>query len=328
MDNNLYNDLNIVGLDPIKDKQEIFDKSDLSWAYVVRPLFYYDNNKNLVPTTNKQLLIDRDGSLTEVAVRGKDFQIINADDLYNVFISLKDELNLSLHALGHTRQGKFLYIVCAVNSNESSIQAELGFKRCIVIYTVNDGNGKTKFSPVWLNTNGDEYQVSNISGYNEQGIPTYASTCFELSHHFLFDNREATLAIKDALNKHSADFEEKLCELNEIHVGDTEINEFHHSIYRRFEIGNEKTKRNYDIVMDELHTHYLDFNAKLPEQYQSTLCSLYLSLVAYLDLKKKRKLGKEGRITSINFTHDIVTKRTAFELSLKLASQIIHQKSK
>ncbi|KDM90913.1 hypothetical protein [Photobacterium galatheae] len=324
--NHIYNDEIIAGLDPVRDKQIIFRLSDLDWHYEIKPLFYYKNKDEMTLSGSKQLLISRSGETTEVAVRGKDFNIIPIDKLYDVFLTLRDPLKLELYALGHTREGKFIYVVARMNRNASSIASDLGFHYCIIIYTVNDGNGKTKFAPVWIKDDQVQYQVSAISGKDQRGKPTYLSTCYELSHHYEFDSLEAAISVKNSIEDHAGDFESKMSEFSEIGISADHVSEFHHRMYRRFEIGNEKTKRGYEKVTSELLNHHDKFNPTLPFRYQHTLCALYLSFVSYIDREKKRKLGKDGRITSINFTHDNVTKRAAFEEISKLASEILSKK--
>lgn len=317
----IYDNKAIINLDPISDIEEIFKRTDLNWRYEVKPLLFYDNYDNLVISEGKQLLINRDGNLEPIAIRGKDFKATSIQELYKVFLALKDPLEMGLFAMGHTRGGKFLYIVCELYQNRIKLNDQSNFKTCLFIYTVNDGNGKTKFAPIMLKKDEPEYQVSVIGGTDEEGKPKYSSTCYELSHHYQFDHLEAAIAVKDSVEEHLHDFDSKMEILGSIETTKDLLNEFHHLLYRRFEIGNEKTKRGYDKVMKELETHYEQFNKTMPTELKDTLAGLYLSLVAYLDRFKKRKSGKEGRITSINFTHDNVTKRAAFEELSKLASK-------
>lgn len=324
----IYNDELIANLDPIEDKKEILARSDLDWKYEVKPLFYYNNPTELVLSGSKQLLINRNGVMTKVAVRGEDFHIISIDDLYDVFLTLKEPLGLSLYAIGHTREGKFIYIVAEMHRNRTSVESDLGFRHCIILHTVNDGNGKTKISPVWLKNGDIQYQVSVIGGEDKEGKPLYLSTCYEISHHYEFDSLEAAMEVKRVIEERNDDFENRLSELAEIEVGIRDVGEFHHRIYRRFEIGNEKTKLVYKKVTDELDEHYQAYNNKLPKEYKDTLCSVYLSFIAFIDRVKKRKLGKNGRITSINFTHDNVTKRVAFEEVFKLGGEILLKRTK
>ncbi|EGR2229394.1 hypothetical protein DZF79_14310 [Vibrio parahaemolyticus] len=323
----IYNDEQIANLDPIKDKKEILARSDLDWKYEVKPLFYYNTPTEIVLSGSKQLLINRNGVMTKVAVRGEDFHIISIDDLYDVFLTLKEPLNLSLYAIGHTREGKFIYIVAEMVRRNNVVETDLGFRHCIIIHTVNDGNGKTKISPVWLKNDEIQYQLSVIGGKDKKGEPLYLSTCYEISHHFNFDSLEAAMEVKTIIEERNDDFEARISELNEIEISEKHIEEFHHRIHRRFAIGNEKTKIAYAKITKELLLHYKAFNKNLPKEYKDSLFSLYLSFIAFIDTEKKRKLGKNGRITSINFTHDNVTKRVAFEEIFKVGGIVLNEKS-
>ncbi|ELP5898416.1 hypothetical protein QTV49_000290 [Vibrio vulnificus] len=323
----IYNDNLIANLDPIKDKKEILARSDLDWKYEVKPLFYYNTPTEIVLSGSKQLLINRNGVMNKVAVRGEDFHIISIDDLYDVFLTLKEPLNLSLYAIGHTREGKFIYIVAEMVRENKVFESDLGFRHCIIIHTVNDGNGKTKISPVWLKNDEIQYQLSVIGGEDKKGEPLYLSTCYEISHHFKFDSLEAAIEVKDIIEERNDDFEDRILKLNEIGINEKHIEEFHHRIYSRFEIGNEKTKVAYSKITKELTLNYEKFNKKLPIEYRGSLFSLYLAFISFIDTEKKRKLGKNGRITSINFTHDNVTKRVAFEEIFKVGGVILNEKS-
>ncbi|MCY9861032.1 hypothetical protein OTK49_00555 [Vibrio coralliirubri] len=322
----IYDNKAIAKLDPVINMAEIFKLTDLDWKYEVKPLLFYGNDGALIISDGKQLLINRNGELEQIAIRGKDFKVTTAKELYSVFLALRDPLDLGLYAMGHTRGGKFLYIVCELHQNRIKLNDQANFKTCLFIYTVNDGNGKTKFAPIMLKNGEPEYQVSVIGGTDEAGKPKYSSTCYELSHHYQFDHLEAATAVKMSVEEHLSDFDEKMEIFGCVEATSERVNEFHHLLYRRFEIGNEKTKKDYDKVMAELATHYEQFNASLPIELSGTLAGLYLSLVAYLDRFKKRKSGKEGRITSINFTHDNVTKRAAFEELTKISLKSMAQK--
>lgn len=325
--NQLYDTKSFSELDPKEDYRKILKLADLDWEYQVKPLFYYDSHKDLVLCSQKVILIKTSDGEKEVAVRGKDFKCTSAQELYKVFLNLKEELALSLYSIGHTREGKFIYIVCQMCSNENSLPSKLGFKQCLMIYATNDGNGKTKFAPLLIKDDKIEYQLSVLSNKekNARGEVDYLHTCFELSHHYRFDSTEASFAVRESVDNHLQDFCDSLEQLRAIPIATHNVSEFHHALYARFNIGNEKTKRGYDKVMTELNENYDTFN-KNDGGNGRTLLGLYLSFIYYIDVAKQRKMGLSGRIHSINFTHDNVTKRFAYKELLRIASQIIANK--
>ena len=320
----LYDSDKFNGLDPVEDKAKILKLADLDWEYRIQPFLYYDDNDNLIQSSQRVVLIKRGDKLEEVASRGKDFKCTSATSLYDVFLNLKDELGLSLHSLGHTREGKFIYVVCKMDDGRNSTADKLSLSKYLMIYAINDGNGKTKFAPLLLKEGDVEYQLSVLSMNNEGGRSKgeYVHTCYEISHHYRFDSTEATMMVKASIEAHLNDFENDLEVLSNIEVDDTSVEEFHHSLYERFNIGNEKTKRGYEKVMEDLQLNYEEFN-KANTSTKDTLYGLYLSFVYYIDAAKKRKLGLAGRINSINFTHDNVTKRFAFKQIQLLAGKLL-----
>ncbi|MGR5365796.1 DUF932 domain-containing protein [Photobacterium damselae] len=296
------------------DTSAILRAADLDWSLVLKPCLYHDENNDLIIGSKRYLLISRGGVLSEMTVVGRDYKCIQPINIIELFQKTDKIIPLNLISAGHTRDGKYIYVIGEIiGANLTPTEESLSLNKCIMMSVCNDGNGKLKVTPVMMTKTGSQLRLT-------QGDKATPLT-YELSHHFDFDGDEVLFNIKENIIEMFDIFSNEIEFLNSIPLTSDTLDEFCHQIFKRFNIGNEKTKRNYDKTLSELKEHYKLLSVYYPKATQGTMFSLYLFFCDYLDFSKTRKSGINGRIHSINFGHDSVSKNTAFKIIYKLAKE-------
>ena len=307
----------IYNITPFRDVDEndtssILSAADLNWSLVLKPCLYHNENNELTIGNKRYLLILRNKMLTEMTVVGRDYKCVQPASVIELFQKTNEHTPMNLISAGHTRDGKYIYIIGEIiGANKSTVEKSLSLNRCIMISVCNDGNGKLKVTPIMLSKTGSQLRL--VQG--EKAKPLV----YELSHHFDFDGEEILYSIRESVFEMFNAFSDEIEYLNSIPITKIIIDEFCHQIFKRFNIGNEKTRRNYEKTFNELKEHYNLLSIYQPKEIQDTMFSLYLFFCDYLDFSKTRKSGINGRIHSVNFGHDSVSKKEAFRLIYKLA---------
>ena len=291
----------------------IADAADLNWEVIKKPALFYDAESKLKPSTKSFLFLNKDGEQTELDIVGGDFKPLQPKQLISTFLKLSTELGLKLISAGHTRNGKHIYLIASLDDNVEV--DDLNFKKCLFFSTSNDGNAKTKITPICINEDVN-CQIT------QSRAPKQKEDSYTLSHHFEFDVFEATQRIKENYERWDTFFDD-IEMLGNVPANKDTITDFHHRIYQRFTIGNASTIRKYEIVMHELWESYEKTNAILPPKKQGTLLAAFLSFCEYIDFSKHRKGGFSGKVHSINFAADELTKRTALYLCKDIAAKLI-----
>ncbi|ELP6119172.1 TPA: DUF932 domain-containing protein [Vibrio vulnificus] len=302
----LYDSNPIKGI-PLTETEKILNALDLNWTILSRPATYTDPFGQTVVTDKQFLLkVERD-SYTELGVFGKDLRPAQPKQLLSAIQAISKKINLKLVAGGHTREGKHIYFICKVLDEHHT---NISLSRFLICHTSNDANGKTKIQPVYICE-----QTKTQLGLIDNEISS--SRIFELSHHFNFDDIEALIKVSRRLGDYWDLAEEQVCQLLNTPVDRTAVEKFHEALYPRFSIGNEKTKRGFDLVQSELYSNHMRFlhNRELPPSY----FSLFSAFCYYLDHIKRRNGDPSGAIHSLNFGHDGKSKRVAFEIASKQA---------
>jgi hypothetical protein len=276
--------------------------AELDWEIVKKPALYYDDDGKLVVSNTQFVLCRENGLLTELDTAGKDLKPMQPKELISVFVEIAKELDLHLISAGHTRGRKYIYLIAS--TKEYQKVDELEFQKCLFFSTTNDGNGKTKIRPISINTN-LECQITQSLDSKQEG------ECYSLSHHYNFNIYEAIEDIKEHQKKWDSYFDE-LELLSNFPMEVSTLNEFHHKMFKRFDIGNSSTKRKYEIVMKELMDSYISVNKSIPHRQRDTAIAALLAFNNYIDFSKHRKGGISGKIHAINFANDDLTKRTSF----------------
>lgn len=290
--------------------KSILTNADLDWEIISRPSLYLGLD-NKIKTSQKQLLFKKQNNeLHELVSTGKDFSPVNPSHLVNAFLLIKEHINLELISAGHTREGKHIYLLASLKGPVEMLGLTL--ERCLFFSTSNDGNAKTKITPVTLN---EKLSIQ----LSQSMAPKQTDESYVLSHHYDFDPLEAAIKLKDLLCGWDAYFDE-LKDLAEYEANKSSIAEFNHQIYQRFNIGNASTKRKYELVMQELESNYEQVNQNLPKDIKDTMLAIYMAFNHYIDQTKSRRGELSGKIHSINFGVDGLTKKTSFYLCKKIAA--------
>ena len=299
-----------------QDTDDILRAADLDWSLVLKPCLYFNEDQTLCVGSKRYLLISRYGVLTEMTVVGRDYKCIQPKSIIDLFQSTSINLPLNLISAGHVRDGKYIYVIGEImDIKMTEIEKELSLRKCIMFSVCNDGNGKMKVTPVIITESGSQLRLLEGS----QAKPLV----YELSHHFDFDGDEVLFNIQQNMVEMFRIFSDEIEFLSSVPISTLAIDEFCHQIFKRFNIGNEKTKRNYDKTFLELKAHYHSLSLYYPEKIQDTMFSLYLFFCDYLDFSKTRKLGINGRIHSVNFGHDSVSKKEAFRIIHNLSMNAV-----
>lgn len=285
--------------------------ADLNWEIIKKPALYYDDNNNLVVSKTQFVLCRENDTLTELDTSGKDLKPMQPKELINLFVALSKELNLSLLSAGHTRNRKYIFLLADTNITQNI--AGIEFQKCLMFSTTNDGNGKTKIRPVSINLDFN-CQITQSLNSKQDG------DSYTLSHHYNFDFYEALEGIKECQLNWDTYFDE-LEVFASFPMTSELIIEFHHKIFKRFDIGNSSTKRKYELVMKELMDEYKVVNAQIADRQKDTAMSVFLSFNNYIDFSKHRKGGDLGKIHAINFANDDLTKRTAFYILREIVAK-------
>ena len=294
------------------DKASILRAADLNWSLVLKPCHYFDEDNRLCVGSKRYLLISRNGALSEMTVVGRDYKCVQPEHLIDLFQSTDQHIPMNLMSAGHTRDGKYIYVIGEIlNIHSTSTEESLSLRKCIMISVCNDGNGKLKVTPIIITKSGSQLRL--VEGDKAKPM------VYNLSHHFDFDANEILFNINENITKMFNIFSDEIEYLNSIPITPSVIDEFCHQIFERFNIGNEKTKRNYEKTFNELKEHYNLLSLYQPTEIQDTMFSLYLFFCDYIDFSKTRKLGINGRIHSVNFGQDAVSKKEAFRIIYKLA---------
>ncbi len=291
---------------------EIAKLADLDWEIIKKPLVFFADGETPVRSVSSTLLMYRNGRFEkELSTSGKDRKPTQPKKLIEAYLSLESALGLTLLSAGHTREGKHIYLLASRGQKENV--SSLGFKKCLLFTTSNDGNRKTRIKPVSFNLETGVQLSQNRSLGQKNGE-------YALSHHFDFNVTEAKVEIEALYGEWDAFFGD-MEELSEIFVSDEVVSDFHHRMYDRFNKGNATTKRKYDIVMRELQETLPLTRSKLPIGVHGSLMELVVSFWDYIDFKKHRKGSVVGKIHAINFAADELTKRCAFYTAMEIASE-------
>ncbi|PSV01063.1 DUF932 domain-containing protein [Photobacterium kishitanii] len=316
--NNIYNIEEFSNIE-IGDTAEILNRADLDWQLMLKPCLYFNEKKELIVGSKRYLLLDRGNELVEMAVVGKDYKCVQPTQIIKIFQQIHKAVPMELLTAGHTRDGKYIYIIGKLLAHpKSRIEDICSLSRCLIVHVCNDGNGKMKATAVTINERTGSQMAALIS---EKATPVL----FELSHHFDFDEKEAVYNIQTSIQDNFDAFNDELMLFSSVEISKIEIDEFIHQIFNRFNIGNDKTKRNYHRVTQELKEHFNIISKDQPFEVQNTALSLFMFFCDYLDFSKSRKGGKSGRIHAINFGADAVSKREAFRIVYKITNDKIKE---
>lgn len=295
-----------------QDVETIAKASDLDWEIVKKPLLYYDDQETLVRSSRSTLLKYRNGKLErELVSSGKDLKPIQPKAIIETYLTLQPELGLSLITAGHTRDGKHLYLIACRGDKE--VVGELGFRKCLLFTSSNDGNYKTRVRPISFNIDTGVQLTQSRSASAEK-------ESYSLSHHYDYNATEASREIQMLYG----DWDAYYCDLEELAsfpIDSGDMYDFHHRMYDRFTKGNDSTKRKYDIVMNELSAAMESTRKHLPPRIHNTLLELVVSFWDYIDFRKHRKGTLSGKIHAVNFAADELTKRSAFYVAMAIASE-------
>ncbi|MGR5557794.1 DUF932 domain-containing protein [Vibrio fortis] len=302
----LYDSSSLKGI-ALAETEKVLNALDLNWSILSRPATYLDPNGQTV-VTDKQFLLKVTGeTYTELGVFGKDLKPAQPQALLSAIQAISRKVNLKLVAGGHTREGKHIYFLCKLLDEHHT---NLSLSRYLICHTSNDANGKTKIQPVYVceQTNTQLGLIDNVVS---------SSRIFELSHHFSFDDIEALIIVSRKLGEYWDLAEEQIGALLRSPVNRKTIEIYHEALYPRFSLGNDKTKRGFDLVQAELYANHSEFIKK--QGLEPSYFSLFNAFSYYLDHVKRRNGDSSGAIHSLNFGHDGKSKRVAFEVASKHA---------
>lgn len=300
-------------LDSVEHNVDAIAKAaDLDWEIVKKPLLFYVDRDTLVRSSRSTLLKYRDGKFEkELVSSGKDLKPLQPKAIIETYLTLQSGLGLSLITAGHTRDGKHLYLIACRGDRE--LVSDLGFRKCLLFTSSNDGNYKTRVRPISFNLDTGVQLMQSRSASGE-------GDSYSLSHHYDYNPTEASREIELLYGDWDA-FYGDLEELSSFAVSADDMYDFHHRMYDRFTIGNDSTKRKYDIVMNELSEAMEHTRKNLPQSVHNTLLELVVSFWDYIDFRKHRKGTLSGKIHAVNFAADELTKRSAFYVAMAIAAE-------
>nr|WP_306309419.1 DUF932 domain-containing protein [Vibrio sp. D431a] len=241
-------------------------------------------------------------TVTKLSVTGKSHVPVEPKTLLKIIARVAERMDLTIEAAGHTREGKYIFALCSMRS--MTTVGETQFNQYLMISTSNEGNQKTRITPLCLNS---KLKVQLPVLLSQR--PTESSV--NISHHYTLDADEVVIELMEKLRATHLDYEGTLQKLCEMSASTEDVKQFHHMIYRRFTVG-KSIKKEYDAAMLELMECYKAVNNSIDTTIKGTYLSIWLSLNHYLDNIKKRRGGSTGKIHSLNFGADEKTKREAF----------------
>lgn len=303
---------NVITCDPT-DVDAVAKQVDLDWKIVQQPALYrHPITNELITTRDCYTLRVKGREVTKLSVTGKDHVPIEPKVLLRIIARIAERMSLRIEAAGHTREGKYIYALCSMGDYSKINKME--FNQYLLISTSNEGNQKTRLTPLCIN-NDLKVQLPVLLSQK----PTESSVT--ISHHYSLDADEVVMELMEKLKATRVDYEASLNSLVGHKVTYEQVSQFHHVIYRRFKVGSS-VKKEYDSAMTELMDCYKSVNSTLDNSIRDSFLAVWIAFNHYFDNIKSRRGGLAGKIHSINFGADEKTKREAFSDILELYSKV------